>query len=138
MPYLVDTNVLSEARKKANCDPGVAAWFGQVEPDELYLSVLCIGEVRRGIELRRAKDPATAGHLEKWLAGLETHYADRIIPVSPAVADRWGRLCPAQPLPAIDGLLAATCVEHKLTIVTRNTADFERAGVPTLNPFKGG
>lgn len=135
MPYLLDTNILSEARKKTSCDPGVAAWLGRVQPDELFLSVLCLGEIRRGIELRRRRDPATAGHLERWLIGLETHYADQILPVSAAVADRWGRLCPTQPLPTVDGLLAATCIEHKLTMATRNTGDFKRAGVVTLNPF---
>lgn len=135
MPYLLDTNILSEARKKDRCDKGVEEWLNQVSPDELFLSVLSLGEIRRGIELRRARDPAAAGQLEKWLVGLETHYADRILPVSPSVADRWGRLNPAQPLPSIDGLLAATCLEHKLTMVTRNTADFKRSGAVTLNPF---
>ena len=81
-------------------------------------------------------DPAAAGHLEKWLTGLETHYADRIVPVSAAVVDRWGHLSPSHPLPVIDGLLAATCLEHRLTMVTRNTAGFKRTGVTTLNPFR--
>ena len=138
MAYLLDTKVLSEVRKKANCDPGVAVWFGRVQSDELFLSVLSLGEIRREIELRRPRDPTAAGHLERWLVGLETHYADRILPLSAAIADRWGRLSPAQPLPAIDGLLAATCLEHKLTMVTRNVSDFKRAGVVTLNPFRPG
>lgn len=135
MSYLVDTNVLSELRKKERCDAQVAAWLAGVEPDQLFVSVLSLGEIRRGIELIRKRDPASARALDKWLTGLEAHYADRILPISPAVADRWGRLSPDQPLPVTDGLLAATGIEHKLTIVTRNTSDFQRSGVTTLNPF---
>jgi predicted nucleic acid-binding protein len=135
MGYLIDTHVLSELRKKARCDAQVATWLASVAPDELFVSVLSLGEIRRGIELLRKLDPASARALDKWLAGLETHYADRILPISGAIADRWGRLCPDQPLPVTDGLLAATGIEHKLTIVTRNTDDFLRSGVNTLNPF---
>jgi hypothetical protein len=75
MSYLLDTNVLSELRKKHRCGPEVAAWIASVEADELFLSVLSRGEVRRGIELLRKRDPASAGSLDKWLAGLETQYA---------------------------------------------------------------
>ena len=135
MAHLLDTNVLSELRKKQRRDPGVTAWIARADPDGLFVSVLALGEIRRGIELLRKRDPAAADSLEKWLVGLETHYADRILPVSAAIADRWGRLRPNQPLPAIDGLLAATGIEHKLTLVTRNTKDFQRSGVSTLNPF---
>ncbi|MEX2044951.1 MAG: type II toxin-antitoxin system VapC family toxin [Opitutus sp.] len=135
MGFLVDTNVLSELRKRQRCDPHVAEWLAGVAPDELFVSVLSIGEIRRGIELLRQRDPASARALDKWLAGLEAHYSDRILPISPAITDRWGRLSPEQPLPVIDGLLAATGIEHKLTVVTRNTDDFLRSGVNTLNPF---
>jgi len=107
----------------------------RVEPDEAYLSVITLGEIRRGIELHRAKDAKAAGALERWLLGLESHYAERVLPITPAVADRWGRLSPAQPLTVSDGLIAATAIEHKLTVVTRNIADFQRSGVNTLNPF---
>lgn len=134
MAYLLDTCLISELRRKA-CNPGVLGWMSSIRPDEAFLSVLTLGEIRHGIELHRAKHPVEAGGLERWLLGLETHYADRILPITGAIADRWGRLSPAQPLPAIDGLLAATGLEHKLTIVTRNTADFQRSGVTTLNPF---
>lgn len=135
MSYLVDTNVLSELRKKERCDAQVARWLASVAPDELFVSVLSLGEIRRGIELVRKRDPMSARALDRWLTGLETHYADRILPVSAAVADRWGRLSPDRPLPVTDGLLAATGIEHKLTVVTRNTDDFERSGANTLNPF---
>ncbi len=135
MAYLIDTCVLSELRKpKAN--PGVAVWMAGIQPDEAFLSVLILGEIRRGIELRRAKDPVAARALERWLLGLESHYADRILPVTAAIADRWGRLSPAQPLPVTDGLIAATALEHKLTVVTRNTDDFARAGVGLFDPFE--
>lgn len=134
MAYLIDTCVISELRK-ANCNPGVAAWMAGIQPDEAFLSVLTLGEIRRGIELRRPKDAKAAGALERWLSGLEMHYSDRILPITPAVADRWGRLAPTQPLPVTDGLLAATALEHKLTIVTRNVSDFQRSGANTLNPF---
>jgi hypothetical protein len=135
MGYLVDTNVLSELRKRERCDRHVAGWLASVAPDELFVSVISLGEIRRGIELLRKRDPASARALDRWLTGLETHYSDRILPISSAVADRWGRLCLDQPLPVSDGLLAATGIEHKLTIVTRNTDDFTRSGVNTLNPF---
>ena len=134
MAYLIDTCVISELRK-ANCNPGVAAWMASIQPDEAFLSVLTLGEIRRGIEMRRPKDARAAGALERWLGGLETHYSDRILPITPAIADRWGRLSPTQPLPVTDGLLAATALEHKLKIVTRNVVDFQRSGANTLNPF---
>jgi hypothetical protein len=132
--YLLDTCLISELRKPS-CNRGVAAWMTRVEPDEAFLSVITLGEIRRGIELHRGKDAKAAGALERWLLGLESHYAERVLPITPAVADRWGRLSPAQPLPVSDGLIAATAIEHKLTVVTRNTADFQRSGVNTLNPF---
>lgn len=134
MAYLLDTCLLSELRK-ASCNPGVAAWMSGIEPDEAFLSVITLGEIRRGIELHRAKDPKAASALERWLLGLESHYAERVLPITAAVADRWGRLAPTQPLPVSDGLIAATALEHKLTVVTRNVTDFQRSGVNTLNPF---
>ena len=135
MADLLDTCVLSELRKpKAN--PGVTAWLAGLQPEEAFLSVLTLGEIRRGIELRRGKDQTAAKALERWLLGLEAHYADRVLPVTTAVADCWGRLSPNQPLPVTDGLIAATALEHKLTVVTRNTDDFERSGVSLLDPFE--
>lgn len=136
MSYLVDTNILSELRKGGRCDPHVSAWLDGVRPAELFVSVLSLGEIRRGIELLRRRDPTAAGSLDRWLRGLEAHYTDRVLAVSAAIADRWGRLAPTQPLPVCDGLLAATCIEHDLTMVTRNAGDFARSGVPTLNPFE--
>lgn len=137
MAYLIDTCIFSELRKPRP-QAGVVAWMANIQPDEAFLSVLTLGEIRRGIELRRSKDAVAARSLERWLRGLETHYSDRILPVTPAIADRWGRLAPDQPLPVTDGLIAATALEHKLTVVTRNTVDFKRSGVGVLDPFVNG
>ncbi len=134
MPYLLDTCVLSELRKP-KCNQGVAGWMSVIQPDEAYLSVLTMGEVRRGIELRRAKDSKAAAVLERWLVGLEANYGERILPITAVIADRWGRLALHQPLPISDGLIAATALEHRLTVVTRNMTDFQRSGVSTINPF---
>ncbi len=134
MAYLLDTCIISELRKP-NCHPGVAAWMAGIQSNEAFLSVLTLGEIRRGIELQRRKSPAAAGGLERWLLGLESHYGDRILPITPAIADAWGRLSLQQPLPVTDGLIAATAIEHRLVVVTRNTTDFTRSGVNTINPF---
>ena len=93
MAYLLDTCVISELRKP-HCNDGVAAWMSGIQPDEAFLSVLTLGEIRRGIELHRSKDARAAGALERWLIGLEVHYAERILPITAAIADRWGRLSP--------------------------------------------
>ena len=134
MSYLLDTNVLSEARKPAG-DANVRAWLASVRGTELYLSVLVVGEIRQGIERLRRRDPPQAAVFEAWLATLRRDYADRILPVTADIAEEWGRLNVPDPLPAIDGLLAATAGVHGLTLVTRNTADVARTGVALLNPF---
>ena len=133
--YLLDTNVLSEARRPAG-DPGVKAWLASVRGSELYLSVLVLGEIRRGVELLRRRDAAQATVFDEWLTQLHRAYADRLIPITPAIAEEWGRLNVPDPLPVIDGLLAATAKVARLTLVTRNTADLARSGVPLLNPFR--
>lgn len=134
MGYLIDTCVISELRR-TTCNAGVSAWMSSIDPDAAFLSVITLGEIRRGIELHRLKDAKVAGALERWLLGLESYYAERVLPVTANVADRWGRLSPNQPLPVSDGLIAATGLEHKLTVVTRNITDFQRSGVNTVNPF---
>ena len=134
MGYLLDTCALSELRKP-NCNAGVATWIAGIQPDEVFLSVLTIGGIRRGIELHRRKSPTAAGGLERWLGGLKTPYGDRILPITAAVADAWGRLLLAQPWAVSDGLIAATALEHRSTVVTRKVPDFARSGVGTLDPF---
>lgn len=133
--YLIDTNIISELRRPKRSLP-VVRWFGSVEVETLFLSVLTLGELRRGIERLRLKDTAAASALDRWLAGIRSEFADRILVVDDAVTEQWGRLSLGQPLPSIDGLLAATALVHQLTVVTRNTADFERSGVTCLNPFE--
>jgi predicted nucleic acid-binding protein len=132
--FLLDRNVLSEARKPAG-DVNVRAWLASVRGAELYLSVLVVGEIRQGIERLRRRDPSQAAVFETWLAMLRRDYADRILPVTVQIAEEWGRLNVPDPVPAIDGLLAATARVHGLTLVTRNTADVARTGVALLNPF---
>jgi predicted nucleic acid-binding protein len=133
--YLVDTNILSEIRKGKACDASVRRWWEAVAADEVYISVLVLGEIRRGIELRRRNDPVQANVLGAWLTRLETVYVDRILNVDTAVADLWGRLQVPNPLPVVDGLLAATALVHDLTLVTRNVGDVSTTGVRVVDPF---
>jgi predicted nucleic acid-binding protein len=135
MGFLIDTNVLSELRKKERANPGVQHWFAGVAGESLYLSVLVVGEVRNGIERLRRRDPAAADNLERWLTKVQTDMAGKILPVTTNIADRWGRLNAPDPLPVIDSLLAATALEHDLILVTRNVDDVKRTDVKLLNPF---
>ena len=137
MGYLIDTNVLSELRKQERADRSVLRWYAGIRGDDLYLSVLVVGEIRNGIERLRRRDPEAAGRLEIWLASVQTDLAGRILPVTTGIADCWGRLRVPDPLPVIDALLAATALEHDLILVTRNERDVARTGVRVLNPFLG-
>jgi predicted nucleic acid-binding protein len=136
LSYLLDTNVVSELRKpKAN--RGVSSWFEDVDSAELYLSVLVVGEIRQGIErLRLRGDDDQANIFQAWLTVLKEGFADRLLTVSTPVAERWGRLNAAQPLPVVDGLLAATAIEHDLTLVTRDSRTLASAGARLLNPWR--
>ncbi len=134
MSYLLDTNVVSEVRR-SRPNPAVVDWLRRLPPGTTYLSVLTLGEIRRGIERLRRRDPEQAQRLEVWFARLEGDYGDRVLPVTAGIAQEWGRLTVPDPLPTIDGLLVATARVHGLTLVTRNTADVARTGVPVLNPF---
>jgi hypothetical protein len=100
------------------------------------LSVLVVGEIRRGIERLRRRDPAQTAIYEAWLSRLRQDYTDRIIPITPEIAEEWGRLNVPDPVPTVEGLMAATAKVRGLTFVTRNTADLIRTGVPLLNPFE--
>jgi predicted nucleic acid-binding protein len=132
--YLLDTNVISELRKP-QADPHVRAWFAAAPGERLYLSVLTVGEIRRGIERLRRRDPAQAAVFEAWLASLQRQYADRLLPVTAEIAEEWGRLNVPDPIPTVDGLLAATARVRGLVLVTRNTADLARTGVRLVDPF---
>jgi predicted nucleic acid-binding protein len=98
-------------------------------------SVLALGEIQQGIERLRRRDPDQAQRLEQRMTLVRDRFADRVLPISPAVAERWGLINVPDALPVIDGLLAATALEHGLTLVTRNLRDVERSGAVLLNPF---
>jgi len=108
LSFLLDTNVLSELRKRERADPGVLGWIHGIDSDELFLSVLVVGELRQGVERVRRRDGNAAAHLERWLDALISQHEDRILGVDVKVAEMWGRLNVPDPLPAVDGLLAAT------------------------------
>ena len=133
--YLLDTNVISEARKAQRANSNVLAWFASVEDEALFLSVVVLGEIRRGIEQVRRSDQVQARALERWLNGLERDYRERILPITAPIAQQWGRLSAPRPISSVDGLLAATAFVHELTLVTRNVNDVTHAGVAVVNPF---
>jgi predicted nucleic acid-binding protein len=135
MTWLVDTNIISEIRKGTRCHPSVTAWWAGVEDRDLFLSVLTLGEIRRGIESIRHRDSMKAAVLERWLADVSEAFGARIIGVDSAVAEAWGRMSAPRSVPVVDALLAATAQVHNLVLVTRNTVDVSGLGVRTLNPF---
>ena len=137
MSYLIDTNIISEVRKGARCDARVSAWYASVADEELFLSTLVLGEIRKGVELARPRDAGRALALERWLGDVQAAFDGRVLGIDNAVSDRWGRMSAIRPLPAIDGLLAATALTHGLTLVTRNDRDVAGLGAMVLNPFKG-
>ena len=135
MSYLLDTNVLSELRRKSP-DETVVEWFARRPPSTLYLSVLTLGELRKGIE--GVADSKRRMSLNDWLeSDLPAFFVGRILPVDAQVAERWGRLVATagRPLPAIDSLLGATAAQHGLSIVTRNGKDFADMGLDIINPW---
>jgi toxin FitB len=137
LSYLLDTNVISELRKGERADAKVIAWFAGVAEEEIFLSVLTIGEIRRGIESVRRRDPDSAAALDRWLNLLGEAHGDRVVPVDRAIAEEWGRMNVPDPLPVVDGLLAATARVLGLTLVTCNAADVKGTGVELLDPFVG-
>ena len=136
MNYLIDTNIISEVRKGRRCDPNVASWYEKIDDASLYLSVLVIGEIRKGIERMRPKDTVQGDAIENWLVAVDKAFGERILPIDRAVANEWGRLNASRTLPVIDGLLAATAKIHRMTLVTRNTAEIADLDVHILNPFE--
>jgi predicted nucleic acid-binding protein len=136
--YLIDTNIISEVRKGARCDPHVSAWYASIEDRNLFLSTLVLGEIRRGVELARRRDPEKAAALETWLRQVETAFGQRILDIDNTVSDQWGRISAIRSIPVIDGLLAATAMIHGLTLVTRNDRDIAGLGAVVLNPFRIG
>ena len=135
MSYLIDTNVISELRKGKRANSAVASWFEGLADEEVFLSALTLGEIRRGIESIRRRDSAAATVLESWLGRIAEAHRDRIVAVDRAIAEEWGRMNAPDPLPVVDGLLAATAKVAGLTLATRNTDDIARSGVSFFNPF---
>jgi toxin FitB len=132
--YLLDTNVVSETRRK-NPETGVIAFLNQVDSSALFLSVLTLGELRKGIAAKHRLDPAAAKSLSAWAQGLEIGFADRILGIDAAIARLWGEWSAARSRPVVDSLLAATAVVHGLTLVTRNLRDVYGLPVKVLNPW---
>lgn len=133
--FLLDTNIVSELRKRSRADVGLLSWLAENQAEEFWLSVLVVGELRRGVELVRRRDGVSAVALEEWLDSVVADYGDRIVPVTSGICERWARITVPDPLPVIDGLLAATAIEHDLVLVTRNVADVEGTPVRVINPF---
>lgn len=136
MKWLLDTNIISELRKGPRGHPGVRRWAADQPTESFHTSVLVLGEIRRGVDGLRRRDPAQARALAAWLERVRLAFAGRILDVSEEIADAWGSADVPEPLPVVDGLLAATAKVHGLTLVTRNTADVARSGAQVLNPFE--
>lgn len=134
MRFLLDTDVVAEARRPQG-SPQVKRWLASTPGRELFLSVLVLGEVRQGVERIRRRDPLQVAAFDARLSRLAAEYADRLVPVTAAVPEEWGRMNVPDPLPAVDSLLAATAKVHGMTLVTRNVADAAATGVALLDPF---
>ncbi len=137
MKFLLDTNVISEIRKRDRAHPNVARWVVRTPVTDIGTSVVVLAEIRRGIELKRRSDKTQAAALDLWFTQMRTRLADRVIPIDEPIAEAWAILGVPDPLPLIDGLLAATAKVRGLTLVTRNVGDVARTGVSVLDPFKG-
>ena len=135
--YLLGTSVISELRIGGRANPGVAAFFATLAAEDIYLSVVTIGEIRRGLENVRARgDREQAGRLEAWLDKVVTDFSDRILEFDLDCAQVWGKLMSPHPQHPIDKQIAAIALIYDLTVVTRNTDDFVSSGVRSLNPYR--
>ncbi|HTN97009.1 MAG TPA: type II toxin-antitoxin system VapC family toxin [Nordella sp.] len=130
--YLLDTNVVSEARRGT---PQAVTWLRSVDPLKVHLSVITLGEIMRGIALKQRSDPRMAGHLAEWLRKIRDDHGDRILPITAEIAVEWGRIAAMRPRGDIDGLIAATAVTHDLIVVTRNISDFFDTGAAVIDPW---
>ena len=135
LQYLLDTNILSETRKK-QANERVISFLSAAEPSALFISVLSLGELRKGVALKARSDADAAKRLGTWVDGLEFSFGDRILSVDAAIARQWGELSAQRSRPVVDTLLAATALVHKLTLVTRNISDVHDLGVKLLDPWR--
>ena len=135
--FLLDTNVLSESRKK-QADARVMEFLSSIDPGSLYISVLTVGELRKGVALKERSDPYTASLLRSWVDGLELGFSDRILGIDKPTARLWGELSAQRPRAVIDTLIAATSIVHGLTLVTRNVDDVSELNLKVLNPWLQG
>jgi toxin FitB len=135
--YLLDTSVVSETRKP-RADPGVIAFLSAADSTGLFLSVLTVGELRRGVAAKRRTEPYAGDQLSLWVDGIEANFADRLLPIDARTARLWGELTAARSMPVVDTLIAATAIGHGLTLVTRNTRDVESTGVRLVDPWRAG
>ena len=133
--HLLDTNVVSELRKRERCDENVTTWYASIPGGDLFLSVLTLGEIRKGIVLVRDRDPGQAEALENWLTFVKQNYEGRILPIDADISDAWGQMHYVRNVPVVDGLLAATAKVHNLTLVTRNIQHMQGLGASLLDPF---
>ena len=132
--FLIDTVTVSELRRRKR-DPAVVAWFEKQRTSDLFLSVISIGEIERGISRQRASEPEFADKLTAWLDRVLVLYGERVLPFDLSMARRWGALSATLGNDSADLMIAATALERGLTVVTRNISDFEPTGVAALNPF---
>jgi len=135
LSFLLDTNVVSELTK-ARPNPKVITWLGSVPSTDLFLSVITLGEIRKGIEQKRITSPQDAARIEAWFTTLALRYRARILPFDEQSADQWGRVMALHPtVPVEDGQLVATALQHRLTFATRNVGHIAQTGVDFLDPF---
>jgi len=132
--FLLDTNVVS-ALSRPKRDVRTMQWLDRADPATLHISVLTVGELEKGVALARRREAAMGAALGDWLASVHLRFADRVLGVDLAVAQTWGRLAAARPLPVVDALLAATAISHGMVLVTRNVRDIADTGVSYLDPW---
>lgn len=135
MKFLLDTNVISEIRKRGRAHPNVVRWVAHTPAKEMGTSVVVLAEIRRGIELKRRSDVKQAEALDRWFAQMRARLGERVLPIDEPIAETWAMISVPDPLPLIDGLLAATAKVHGLALVTRNVVDVARTGVSVVDPF---
>lgn len=136
MNVLIDTNVISELKRGRKAAPSVLAWFENLLPENVFTSVIVLGEIRRGIELVARRDKTQAEALEQWYETVRNRLGNRVLAVDEPIMALWARISVPDMLPAYDGLIAATALAHGLIVATRNTQDYRRAGVQAVNPWE--